>query len=79
VFSVLGSTVLPGLPAQAKWEPTLLACPPHLQTTSDNVTTVRYTLPKAVGEHGCRLYVEGRFSVPASLLGPDAVGGWAGG
>jgi hypothetical protein len=45
-----------------------------MQTTSDNVTTVRYTLPKSVGEHGCRLYSEGRFTIPASLMGPQAVG-----
>jgi hypothetical protein len=45
------------------------------------VTTIRYTLPRSVGQAGCQLYSEGHFSIPASLVGPTAVGGggWGGG
>jgi hypothetical protein len=39
------------------------------------VTTIRYTLPRSVGQAGCQLYSEGHFSIPASLVGPAEVGG----
>jgi hypothetical protein len=51
----------------------LLLC---VQMDSNNVTTVRYTLPRSVAQLGCQLYGEGHFSIPASLVGPPEVSMW---
>jgi hypothetical protein len=54
-----------------------LLCSLHVgvvvQTTSDHMTTLRYTLPWSVGQAGCQLYSEGHFTIPASIVGPRAV------